>query len=100
MTTAKIAISILMMIGEATPWGFAQSRPRAPDLHYCRYSDQVYNSDDSLMRQKAPTHFRLMTSRYVQIVEAARGRDCTGTAAVAFNGHDYTQAGKSDDPGL
>jgi hypothetical protein len=100
MTTAKIALSILMMIGGATPSGSAQSRLTAPDLSSCRYSDQLYDSDDSLMRQKAPTHFRLMTSRYVQIVEAARGRACTGTATVAFNGHNYTQAGKSDDPGI
>jgi hypothetical protein len=99
-TKAKIALSILMIIGGATPWGLAQSRPTAPDLHSCRYSDQVYDSDDSLMRQKVPTHFRLMTSRYVQIVQAARGRNCTGTATVAFNGHNYTQAGMSDDPGI
>jgi hypothetical protein len=96
----KIAVFILMIIGGATPWGLAQIRPTAPDLNRCRYSDQVYNNDDSLMRQKVPTHLRLMTSRYVQIVEAARGRDCTGTATVAFNGHNFTQAGKSDDPGI
>jgi hypothetical protein len=99
-TITQIALLILMLVGGATPWGLAQSRPAAPDLRGCRYSDQLYNSDDSLMRQKAPTHFRLMTSRYVQIVEAARGRACAGTATVAFNGHNYTQAGKSDDPGI
>jgi hypothetical protein len=100
MSAAKIAISVLMIIGGVIPWGLAQSQRTAPDLSSCRYSDQLYKSDDSLMRQKAPTHFRLMTSRYVQIVEAARGRACTGTATVAFNGHNYTQAGKSDDPGI
>ena len=41
-----------------------------------------------------------MTSRYVEIVQAARGYNCSGTSAVAFNGHNYIQAGISDDPGI
>jgi hypothetical protein len=41
-----------------------------------------------------------MTSRYVEIVQAARGHRCTGTASVAFNGHHYIQAGMFDDPGM
>ena len=41
-----------------------------------------------------------MTSRYVEIVQAARGYHCTGRASVAFNGHNYIQSGMFDDPGI
>jgi len=98
-TIAKLTLSILM-IGGFTAWGSTGNRPTALDLHTCHYSDQVYDSDATLMRQKAPTHLRLMTSRYVQIVQAERGINCTDTATVAFDGHNYVQAGRGDDPGI
>jgi hypothetical protein len=52
------------------------------------------------MRQKVPTHLNLMSSRYLDIVQAARGYHCSGTATVAFNGHDYVQTAMGDDPGI
>jgi hypothetical protein len=96
----QVALSILMLTGATTHLCLAENGLTGVDLHTCSYSNQVYEGDASLMRQKVPTHFRLMGSRYVQIVEAARGKNCTGTATVAFNGHDFTQAGMSDDPGI
>ena len=33
-------------------------------------------------------------------LQAARGYNCTGTTTVAFNGHNYIQAGMTDDPGI
>jgi hypothetical protein len=99
-TAANLAIPLLIVIGLATASGLAENRPPAPEVYACHYSSQVYDSDASLMRQQSPTRFRLMTSRYVQIVQAGRGRHCTGTATVAFNGHNYIQAGMSDDPGI
>ena len=41
-----------------------------------------------------------MTSRYVSMVQAARGYQCTGTITVGFDGHHYLQTGRSDDPGM
>jgi hypothetical protein len=99
-STAKAALFVLMLIGGTTHLCLAETEPTEIDLHTCNYSNQVYESDASLMRHRVPTHFRLMASRYAQIVEAARGKNCTGTATVAFNGHSYTQAGMSDDPGI
>jgi hypothetical protein len=98
--TARLAVVVLMAI--AGPMGICldAAPPAFPYLHTCGSSNQVYESDASLMRQKAPTHFRLMTSRYVEIVQAARGDFCSGTATVAFNGHHFFQAGMSDDPGI
>jgi hypothetical protein len=66
----------------------------------CRYSDRTYDGDVSLMRGKAPTHFRLMVSRYVAMVQAARGYHCVGTTTVGFDGHNYLQTGRGDDPGI
>jgi hypothetical protein len=99
-SVAKLVIPVLILIGSASAWCLTDNRPTPSDLYTCRYSNQVYDSDASLMKEKAPTHFRLMTSRYVEIVQAARGYNCSGTAAVAFNGHNYIQAGMSDDPGI
>ena len=72
----------------------------APDPFTCSYSDSVYNADASLLLQKAPTRFKLMPSRYKQIVEAARGYHCSGAVTVAFNGHNYLQTGANDDAGI
>lgn len=94
-----LALSVLMA-GEFTAWGLVGDRLTAPDLHSCRYSDEIYDGDAALMGQRAPTHLRLMASRYVEILQAARGRDCTGTVSVAFDGHHFIQAGRGDDPGV
>lgn len=99
-TIAKILLPTLMIIVGTTAWCLTVGRPTAPDVPSCRYSNQVYESDASLIRQKVPTRFNLMASRYVEIVQASRGFYCTGTVAVAFNGHNYFQAGKTDDPGI
>jgi hypothetical protein len=80
--------------------GLTANRPASAPSHECSSSDQVYEGDKLLEQRNAPTRFRLMSSRYVEIVQAARGRNCTHTAAVAFNGHTYLQAGMSDDPGI
>ena len=98
-TVSGFAILILVVIGGASAWLLTGNRPAAPGLETCGYSNQVYDGDASLMQQK-PTHFRLMTSRYVEIVQAARGYHCTGRASVAFNGHNYIQSGMFDDPGI
>jgi hypothetical protein len=50
--------------------------------------------------REAPTRFRLMASRYVSMVQAARGYQCLGTTTVGFDGHSYLQTGSSDDPGI
>jgi hypothetical protein len=97
---AMLAIYLGMTINGIAPWRSNQSFSLAPDAHACRYSDQIYTNDEALMRQRAPTQFRLMTSRYVEIVQSARGHECSGQAGVAFNGHHYFQAGMSDDPGI
>jgi len=96
----QVTLSILMLACATTNLCLAENELTGVDLHTCNYSNQVYESDASLLRHKVPTHFRLMASRYAQIVQAARGKNCTGTATVAFNGHNYTQAGMSDDPGI
>jgi hypothetical protein len=43
-TITQTALSILMIIGGATPLGLALSRRTAPDLRSCRYSDRVFLS--------------------------------------------------------
>lgn len=99
-TIAKRFLPALLVIIASTAWCLTEKQPTMPDLHTCQYSNQLFDSDAALMRQKAPTRFRLMTSRYVEILQAARGYNCTGTATVAFDGHNYVQTGMSDDPGL
>jgi hypothetical protein len=96
LTWALLALFISSPIG----CGLTASHPPVARSYECNYSDQVYEGDTLLGQGNAPTRFRLMTSRYVEIVQAARGRSCTDTAAVAFTGHTYIQAGMSDDPGI
>ncbi len=70
------------------------------DATDCHRSDQMHDSDKTLMLwSEAPTHFRLMSSRYVEMVQAARGYHCTGTVTVGFDGYHYFQTGAGDDPG-
>ncbi len=67
----------------------------------CSQSNQMHDSDAIIMRfHEAPTHFRLMTSRYFAMVRAARGYQCTGTVTVGFDGYHYFQTARGDDPGL
>jgi hypothetical protein len=67
----------------------------------CSQSNQMHDSDATIMRfREAPTHFRLMTSRYFAMVRAARGYQCTGTVTVGFDGYHYFQTARGDDPGL
>jgi hypothetical protein len=88
------------MTTRAPAWCLTGDRTEAPDLHSCRYSDQVYEGDASQMPRNPPTHFRLMASRYVQMMQAARGYRCTGTVTVGFTGHKYVQGAVTDDPGI
>jgi glycosyltransferase involved in cell wall biosynthesis len=41
-----------------------------------------------------------MPSRYIELIEAARGYQCSGIGSIAFDGHTYFQAGQADDFGL
>jgi hypothetical protein len=91
-----LAPAVLMVITSAIGWCLTKN----PDLQGCSYSNEVYDGDQLLQQLRAPTRFRLMSSRYVEIVQAARGSACTHTTAVAFTGHNYIQAGMSDDPGM
>jgi len=95
---SNLVLVLLALHGLAA---FFLNQETGPGLSICHYSDRVYDDDMALMlRPKAPTHFGLMTSRYVEMVQAARGNQCTGTAAVGYDGHHYLQTGRSDDPGI
>jgi hypothetical protein len=50
--------------------------------------------------REAPTHFGIMSSRYFEMVNAARGYQCTGTVTVGFDGFRYFQTARGDDPGI
>ena len=79
----------------------AMNRAGENDPADCRHSSQMHDSDATLMHlREPPTHFRLMTSRYVAMVQAARGYQCTGTVTVGFDGYHYFQTGRGDDPGI
>lgn len=102
LSHAACKVAFLMVVASyAAAFCRAENRPTRPGLSTCSYSEQIYNSDASLMQQRqAPTHFRLMTSRYVAMVQAERGYQCSGTATVGFDGRRYLQTGRSDDPGM
>jgi hypothetical protein len=92
-------LMLLYLVSGFTTGCIAQNRSAmaAP----CAHSDRTYEADASLMQEReAPTHFRLMTSRYVSMVQATRGFECAGTASVGFDGHQFLQTGRSDDPGI
>jgi hypothetical protein len=92
---------ILLFAHSAIAFSQNENPPNRPGFGGCHYSDQQYDGDSSLMQlPKAPTHFMLMMSRYVLMVQAARGYQCTGTTGVGFDGHHFLQTGLSDDPGL
>jgi hypothetical protein len=95
---SKLALVLLALHGLAA-FSLNQEAGAAPSA--CHYSDRVYADDSALMlRPTAPTRFRLMTSRYVAMVQATRGNQCTGTTALRFNGHQYLQTGGGDDAGM
>jgi hypothetical protein len=69
----------IVVVGSHVPtFWLTVNQPTQPDSDASGNSDQVYASDTTLMRgHGAPTHFRLMTSRYVAMVQAVRGHHCT-----------------------
>jgi hypothetical protein len=93
-STLALAVLILVATGCAPAWCLTS------DLGACAYSDKVYDGDASIMQRNPPTHFRLMSSRYVQMEQAARGYHCTGTVTIGFTGHNYVQGAVTDDPGM
>ncbi len=99
-STHALAVLVLMVIGCAPAWCLTGGRTAVPELHTCGYSDQVYDGDASIMQRNPPTHFRLMASRYVQMMQAARGKHCAGTVTIGFAGHKYVQGAVNDDPGI
>jgi hypothetical protein len=99
-TVAKFTTLALLVIAGSVNWNAGDSPSTRLNLETCSYSNQVHEQGESLMLTPAPTHFRLMASRYVEIIQAARGLRCAGTATIAFDGHNYHQAGMTDDPGL
>jgi len=85
----------------------------------CEVAQSTFDTDLQFMKQQhAPTHVRLMPSRYVELRRAARGLSCSGVALVAFDGLRYRPtswsgvplvafdglryrpAGWADDPGI
>jgi hypothetical protein len=96
----QLALLVLMVIAASSASCLTSKLPTAADFPTCRYSEAIHDADASLLRQKAPTRFKLMPSRYMLIVQAARGYHCSGAVTVAFNGHNYLQAGMNDDAGI
>jgi hypothetical protein len=101
----KVMLCILGMIvfvgNHVRAFCLTVKQPAQSDLDACGHSDRVNASDTNLMRLRvAPTHFRLMPGRYVEMVQAVRGYRCSGTVTVGFDGHQYLQTGRSDDPGI
>ena len=66
----------------------------------CEVAQSAFEADIQLLRQKPPTHLRLMPSRYVDLRRAARGLACSGVPLVAFDGLRYRPAAWGDDLGL
>ncbi len=66
----------------------------------CEVSQSTFDAEIELLKQKPPTHLRLMPSRYVELRQAARGLGCSGVALVGFDGLRYRPAAWTDDPGL
>jgi hypothetical protein len=96
------ALVCLAIVGNCSQaHGLAMSHAAMTDPADCQGSSQIHDRDTVLMRTpKAPTHFTLMTSRYVAMARAAKGFQCIGTVAVGFDGYHYFQTARGDDPGL
>jgi hypothetical protein len=99
---AAFALVCLGVVGNCSQVHcLATSRTTEADPVDCSQSNQMHDSDATIMRfRQAPTHFRLMTSRYFGMVRASRGYQCTGTVTVGFDGYRYFQSAMGDDPGL
>lgn len=95
-------LAFTLFVGNHVPaFCLTVNQSAQPVLDACGHSDWIYASDTNLMgRRVAPTRFRLMPSRYVGMVQAARGYRCIGTVTVGFDGHQYLQTGRSDDPAI
>lgn len=95
-------LAFIVLVGNQAPsFCLTVGQPTQAASDACGNSDQIFASDTILTRRhEAPTHFRLMTSRYVSMVEAVRGYHCSGTVTVGFDGHHYFETGGSDDPGI
>src|SRR5271163_1666691 len=98
LTVSKLLV--LLVIQSATAFCLNGNSPTQPGPGACPYSDQIYGGDSSLMLREPPTHFELMTSRYVGMVQAARGYQCSGTVTVGFDGHNFFETGRSEDAGM
>jgi hypothetical protein len=94
---ARVAIALVCL-------AIAGNCSRAHCLPLPQADCQPNKSNDGdaaiLALREAPTHFRIMSSRYFAMVSAARGYECAGTAAVGFNGYRYFQTASGDDPGI
>jgi hypothetical protein len=66
----------------------------------CEVAQSVFEADMQFLKQRPPTHLRLMPTRYVDLRRAARGLACSGVPLVAFDGLHYGPAAWYDDPGL
>lgn len=66
----------------------------------CAISQATFDSDSQFVTQHPPTHLRLMNSRYVDLLRAVRGLNCSGVPLVAMDGLRYQRAGGEEDPGL
>ena len=95
----KTSLFFLLLWLTWCPKAFTQAKAWA-ELPECRISQETVRRDAAILQSPAPTFFRLMPSRYAEIVEAGRGYRCTGVHSVAFDGLQYFQAGHSDDWGL
>ena len=102
VTLIAFALVCLAVVGHCSPAHcLATSQAGETNPVDCSQSNQMHDSDATIMRfHEAPTHFRLMTSRYFAMVRAVRGYQCTGTVTVGFDGYHYFQTARGDDPGL
>jgi hypothetical protein len=102
LAVAAFALAWLVIVGDfSRAYCMVMGQAAVNDPTDCRRSNQMRDNDQTLMRlREAPTHFRLMTGRYVAMVQAARGYQCTGTVTVGFDGYHYFQTGRGDDPGI
>ena len=99
----RVAIYIVCLaIAGNCSWAHGLGLPQAAKAGQADCQpDKKYEGDAAIqLLREAPTHFRIMSSRYFAMVGAARGYQCAGTAAVGFNGYRYFQTASGDDPGI
>jgi hypothetical protein len=102
LTNSFLGKFALLLLAVSWSTDFCSAKTQRTDgLSGCEYSNSAYNYDAAVMQRRgAPTRFRLMTSRYLLMVQSVRSYPCTGTVTVGFDGHHYLQNGRSDDPGM